>query len=108
MVIVDNGCSDRTLDRIDAVASERVAIRVIACSRKGKGAAVRRAVLSTQARCVGFIDADLSTPIATIGPIMACWSAGIASSSGRAAASAPSTSPSNPPAAGSAAWSSGR
>lgn len=71
VVVVDNGCADRTLDRIDSVASERVPIRVIACSRKGKGAAIRRAVMTTRARMVGFVDADLSTPIATIGAVMA-------------------------------------
>jgi dolichyl-phosphate beta-glucosyltransferase len=69
VVVVDNGCADRTLDRVDAIAATRVPIRVIACSNKGKGAAIRRAMVSTQARWVGFCDADLATPIETIGPV---------------------------------------
>jgi glycosyltransferase involved in cell wall biosynthesis len=70
LVVVDNGCADRTLDRIDEVASERIPIRVVACSRKGKGAAIRRAIMLSEARFVGFCDADLATPIDTIGPVM--------------------------------------
>jgi glycosyltransferase involved in cell wall biosynthesis len=72
IVVVDNGCADRTLDHIDAIASAdvQVPIRVIACASKGKGAAIRRAMTSTHARFVGFCDADLATPIETIGPVM--------------------------------------
>ena len=32
--------------------------------------------MTTRARCVGFVDADLSTPIATIGPIMELLTSG--------------------------------
>jgi glycosyltransferase involved in cell wall biosynthesis len=76
VVVVDNGCADRTLDRIDAIATTRVPIRVIACANKGKGAAIRRAMVSTQARWIGFCDADLATPIETIGPVMELLEAG--------------------------------
>jgi glycosyltransferase involved in cell wall biosynthesis len=76
VVVVDNGCADRTLDRVDALSTSRVPIRVIACANKGKGAAIRRAMVSTQARWIGFCDADLATPIETIGPVTELLEAG--------------------------------
>ncbi|MDA0139393.1 glycosyltransferase [Solirubrobacter deserti] len=76
VVVVDNGCADRTLDRIDEIATTRVPIRVIACANKGKGAAIRRAMVSTRARWIGFCDADLATPIETIGPVVELLAAG--------------------------------
>jgi dolichyl-phosphate beta-glucosyltransferase len=73
IVIVDNGSADRTaelVDRLDLVAlgtpSENVEVTVIGCSRGGKGAAIRRGMLSSSARWIGFCDADLATPATDI------------------------------------------
>ncbi|WP_432826338.1 glycosyltransferase [Dactylosporangium sp. CA-092794] len=61
IVVVDNGCTDRTADVADR-ARVVLPVRVIGCSRRGKGAAVRRGILTSRARWVGFCDADSSTP----------------------------------------------
>jgi dolichyl-phosphate beta-glucosyltransferase len=76
VVIVDNGCTDRTLEVADLVSCADVSVRVIGCRDRGKGAAVRRGVLAASARYVGFCDADLSTPAHTIGPVMRLMKSG--------------------------------
>lgn len=76
VVVVDNGSTDRTTAVVDGVRSSSVPISVIGCARRGKGAAVRRGVLSTRAWSVGFCDADLATPAATLGPTMAMLRSG--------------------------------
>lgn len=75
VVVVDNGCADRTLEVADQISSP-IPVEVIGCRQRGKGAAVRRGVLSSHARYVGFCDADLSTPVETIGPVMELLGAG--------------------------------
>lgn len=65
IVVVDNGSVDDT--RSVALHSCPAApIEVIGCTRPGKGAAVRRGLLTSAATWVGFTDADLSTPIETL------------------------------------------
>lgn len=70
VVVVDNGCTDRTLEVADAIASPLVPVRVIGCRQRGKGAAVRRGIEDSSARYIGFCDADLSTPVQTIAKVM--------------------------------------
>jgi dolichyl-phosphate beta-glucosyltransferase len=62
IVVVDNGSTDQTAGVVDALGELGVDISVIGCARPGKGAAVRRGILSTSARFVGFCDADAATP----------------------------------------------
>ena len=76
VVVVDNGCTDRTLEVADEVTSHVVPVRVIGCSRRGKGAAVRRGIFASSARYVGFCDADLSTPVETIAPVVKLLTSG--------------------------------
>ncbi|MBG0565675.1 glycosyltransferase [Actinoplanes aureus] len=59
--VIDNGSSDRTAEVVDPLSTANVPITVSGCSRRGKGAAVRRGVLTSRARWVGFCDADLAT-----------------------------------------------
>jgi glycosyltransferase involved in cell wall biosynthesis len=65
ITVVDNGSVDRSAEVVDEVSDHSPAnteLRLIGCSRQGKGAAVRRGILAGTARWRGFCDADLSTP----------------------------------------------
>jgi dolichyl-phosphate beta-glucosyltransferase len=69
IVVVDNGSVDDTAGVVREIAERTggaVPIDLIGCSRPGKGAAVRRGVVTSNARYVGFFDADLSTPVETL------------------------------------------
>jgi glycosyltransferase involved in cell wall biosynthesis len=70
VVVVDNGSDDDTVGAVRAVASgdllRAVPVDIIGCAQPGKGAAVRRGLLSSTSRFVGFFDADLSTPVETL------------------------------------------
>jgi glycosyltransferase involved in cell wall biosynthesis len=78
IVVVDNGSVDETasLARTAAARTDRVDVTVIGCSRPGKGAAVRRGLLTSTAPLVGFYDADLATPLTTIGDALAALRSG--------------------------------
>jgi hypothetical protein len=67
LVVVDNGCVDGTADVVGELEeTSPIPIHLINCSRRGKGAAVRRGILTSRARYVGFCDADLATPVETL------------------------------------------
>ncbi|ASN21391.1 glycosyl transferase family 2 [Arthrobacter sp. YN] len=81
IVVVDNGSVDETaavVRRISREEGDAVPISVVGCSRKGKGAAVRRGLLSGTSRFTGFFDADLATPLETLTEAMAHLSDGAA------------------------------
>jgi dolichyl-phosphate beta-glucosyltransferase len=74
IVVVDNGSSDETADIVRATARRSdhvVPVDLVGCAHPGKGAAVRRALLSSRSRFVGFFDADLATPVETLVAAMA-------------------------------------
>lgn len=74
VTVVDNGSVDRTAEVVDAAARRlpgNTSVRLIGCSRQGKGAAVRRGLLASRARWRGFCDADLSTPPAVLDDVLA-------------------------------------
>jgi dolichyl-phosphate beta-glucosyltransferase len=69
IVVVDNGSCDDTADAVRTAArstDDVVPVDLVGCARPGKGAAVRRAMLSSTSRFVGFFDADLATPLETL------------------------------------------
>jgi hypothetical protein len=76
ITVVDNGSVDRTAEEVDRFDGGPVPVTLIGCADQGKGAAVRRAVLASRARWVGFCDADLATPIATLGRVVPALAAG--------------------------------
>ena len=81
VVVVDNGSSDGTAEVVRAHArasDDRVPVVLVGCARPGKGAAVRRALLSSRSRFVGFFDADLATPVETLATAMEHLEAGAA------------------------------
>jgi dolichyl-phosphate beta-glucosyltransferase len=70
VVVVDNGSFDHTADIATAQWSGRVPVYVTGCVRPGKGAAVRHGLLGSQADFVGYMDADLATPIETLDVVL--------------------------------------
>jgi dolichyl-phosphate beta-glucosyltransferase len=69
VVVVDNGCVDRTADVVRAVAADSpVPVQLLGCVEPGKGAAIRRGVLRSRATVIGFQDADLATPLDALAP----------------------------------------
>ena len=76
LVLVDDGSVDRTgeiLERIRAAAPEAVSI-LQHSPRRGKGEAVRAGMLAgiaQRAELVGFVDADLATPLGAIDDFLA-------------------------------------
>lgn len=76
VIVVDNGSVDNTGAVGAMVRPGGVRLDVVGCSRAGKGAAVRRGLAETTARFVGFFDADLATPIPTLGPVIELLQAG--------------------------------
>jgi glycosyltransferase involved in cell wall biosynthesis len=80
LVVVDNGSVDETAAdaRIAAAGTDKVDVTVIGCSRAGKGAAVRRGLLTSTSPLVGFFDADLATPLETLEPTVEALRAALA------------------------------
>jgi len=81
VVVVDNGSSDGTAEVVRAYARAtdgRIPVDLVGCARPGKGAAVRRGLLSSRSRFVGFFDADLATPVETLATAMEHLRAGAA------------------------------
>jgi dolichyl-phosphate beta-glucosyltransferase len=70
VVVVDNGSRDRTTDVARAFGGAPVPVHVLDCPRPGKGSAVRAGFRTSAARWVGFMDADLATPIETLDTVM--------------------------------------
>lgn len=66
LVVIDNGSIDQTVDLVSKVRSNHVPVNVVGCAQRGKGAAVRRGFHTSGARFVGYMDADLATPIETL------------------------------------------
>ena len=69
IVVVDDGSSDDTVARVEAF--EEAGVRLIRQDRnRGKGAAVRRGMLEATGRKRVFTDADFSTPIDEVTPML--------------------------------------
>lgn len=63
IIVVENGSHDLTAVVAEAFAADHPRVRVIRETARGKGLAVRRGMLESQARYRFFADADLSMPI---------------------------------------------
>lgn len=61
VIVVDNASRDRTSLVAAAGSSPQMPVRVVHCATRGKGAAVRVGMASTDADLVGFMDADGAT-----------------------------------------------
>lgn len=78
IVVVDNGSVDDTSAVVRRYTRARgaVEIHLMGCAQPGKGAAVRRGLLSSHADFAGFLDADCATPIDTLDAAMTYLEAG--------------------------------
>ncbi|MGN6599182.1 MAG: dolichyl-phosphate beta-glucosyltransferase [Actinomycetes bacterium] len=82
VVVVDNGSVDGTPDVVARVAARTAhdpaapEVRVLGCRRRGKGSAVTRGMSTSSATFVGFMDADLATPVETLDLVVPLLEAG--------------------------------
>ncbi len=77
VVVVVDGGRDGTLALVRAAMAEWPALRVLDNDvNHGKGYSVRRGMLAARGRYLLFSDADLSTPIAEVGRLIAALEAG--------------------------------
>lgn len=65
LLFVDDGSGDETVALITAFADEHAGIRVLAEKHRGKAASVLTGMRNARGGVVGFMDADLATPLAT-------------------------------------------
>ena len=63
IIIINDGSTDNTLEIANLLASKNINIKVINITHKGKGAAVKKGILSSNAKWSFLCDADLSMPI---------------------------------------------
>ena len=78
IVVVDNGSVDATpaISQRAAAIEWGAPVTLIGCAAPGKGAAIRRGMLTSSADYVGYMDADLATPIEALDGVMNCFAAG--------------------------------
>jgi dolichyl-phosphate beta-glucosyltransferase len=76
LILVDNGSSDYSIDEVLSSTLSDTPIRIVSCSTKGKGAAVRAGVSIATAPFVGYCDADLSVDPEAIGSGLSLLEAG--------------------------------
>lgn len=74
VLVVDDGSQDRTPEIVAAYAPAVTLVRLP--RNRGKGAAVREGMLRARGRYRVFTDADLSTPIEELGPLLEQLEAG--------------------------------
>jgi dolichyl-phosphate beta-glucosyltransferase len=70
VVVVDNGSVDGTAEVARSFMGGPVPVHLIGCAARGKGRAVRRGFATGRSRFVGFMDADLATPVDTLDRVM--------------------------------------
>lgn len=70
VTVVDNASVDDTAGVVASAPVGDVPVRLLHCSERGKGFAVRAGVLASDARYVGFCDADLATSLDDLGQVL--------------------------------------
>lgn len=76
VLVVDNASDDATPEIVRNWTGP-VPVRLLTCSRRGKGAAVRAGLLATRAPYAGFCDADMATGLGALGPALDLLRAGV-------------------------------
>jgi dolichyl-phosphate beta-glucosyltransferase len=77
LIVVDDGSTDGTVEALDGLMRDGLRMQLIRHSEnQGKGAAVRSGVMAASGRLVLMTDADLSTPIKDVEPLIKALSNG--------------------------------
>lgn len=71
ITIADNASTDATAVIADELARELGGVRVIHLAEKGRGRALKRAWLESEAEAVAYLDEDLSTDLRALPPLIA-------------------------------------
>ncbi len=71
ITIADNGSTDGTGDRAEAVAQDLPEVSVLRLAEQGRGRALRAAWTRSDAQVLAYTDVDLSTDLAALPPLVA-------------------------------------
>lgn len=63
IVIADNGSTDKTMEVASSLARQYDRVRVVHLDQKGRGRALRKTMLESQADIISYMDVDLSTDL---------------------------------------------
>ncbi len=74
VVVADDGSRDQTVAVVRRAMPEALVVQLEA--NRGKGAAIRAGMLAAEGACVGYMDADMATPIAELAGLFAALEAG--------------------------------
>lgn len=76
VVVADNGSTDDTAEIAEELARTYPDVRLVRMEQKGRGRALKRAWLESTADVVTYMDVDLSTDLAALGPLIAVLASG--------------------------------
>ncbi|WP_084264956.1 glycosyltransferase [Actinomadura macra] len=76
ITVADNASTDRTLQVARRLASDLPGLNVLHLDRKGRGLALRRAWVTSEADIVAYMDVDLSTGLDGLLPLLAPLASG--------------------------------
>lgn len=71
ITVADNASTDSTLQAAERVARELREVKVVHLAEKGRGNALRRVWLASPSPVLAYMDVDLSTDLAALGPLLA-------------------------------------
>ena len=71
IVVADNGSTDSTLDVAKALSEQHPQVGYVHLEQRGRGRALRRAWLESDADIVSYMDVDLSTDLNALLPLVA-------------------------------------
>lgn len=71
IVIADNGSTDRTLGIAQELSQQNQRVTYVHLPEKGRGRALRKAWLESQADVLSYMDVDLSTDLSAFPPLVA-------------------------------------
>jgi putative flippase GtrA len=71
ITVADNASTDGTLQTAERVARELPEVTVVHLTEKGRGNALRKVWLASPSPVLAYMDVDLSTDLAALGPLLA-------------------------------------